>query len=83
MKDNRRPDSAVIIAAAAIIGLYFGGYGVLRARCTGVAPYFVVPSTNSQQADALITLYKPLFYAERKLTGHHFSVTPWGMDVGF
>ncbi len=78
MKNTSGSHFDFVTAIAGVVGLYFAGYAVIRFQCTGSSPDLVVPNNT-----ALITIYKPLFYTERYLTGHHFSISPYGLDVGF
>jgi hypothetical protein len=79
MSPQQAQPFAVLIAALLLVS-YFAGYFVLRARCTRLTPTFVVvPTSTPYRADTLVTFYKPMFYAEGRLTGRTFTLTPWGV----
>jgi hypothetical protein len=79
MSPSKAQPIAILITTL-LVGSYFAGYLLLRARCTPLTPEFVVvPTSTPSQPDALITFYKPLFHAEQRLTGRQFTLITWGL----
>lgn len=70
-----------MLAVVAVVGFYFAGYGALRMHCSGSGTCIIVPTSfvGNKKAKLMVALYKPLFNAERRLTGHYFyKEVNWG-----
>lgn len=82
MSDTERTFSGGELVCALLLFAYLAGYAVIRANCLkfggGIS---VVPSciASGGSRTTLYTLYKPMFYVERRCTGRQFTWSPWAV----